>query len=55
MALEIANCLFVIAMKIYEIVKKVRSNRRRCQRLADRIRCLVSPLEGLLTEVSVEV
>ncbi|CAK8676753.1 unnamed protein product [Clavelina lepadiformis] len=48
MALEIVECVIKVSLKIYATVDEVQANKKRCQRLADRVRCLVSPLNELL-------
>lgn len=52
MALEIIACVVSVSKKIYDTVDEVQANKKRCQRLADRIRCLVTPLNELLAQVS---
>ena len=54
MALEIIECVFAISKKIYQTVDEVQANKKRCQRLADRIRSLVAPLNELLAQVNVD-
>ena len=52
MVLEIIECVYVVSKKIYATVDEVQANRKRCQRLSERIRCLVTPLNELLSHVS---
>ena len=50
--MEIVDCVLAVSKKIYDTVEEVQANKKRCQRLAERIRCLVTPLNELLAQVN---
>jgi len=49
--MEVVECVFKVSVKIYKAVDEVQANKKRCQRLAERIRCLVTPLNALIGQV----